>query len=147
MLAVFERGRNVGFTYCIALSSYGLARTKAAFHFGTAVVSFPPSQNCAMQLSKFARAATTFKMKARDKLTAVGFEPTPLRNGALSHRLRPLGQTVLPRRAAVAPLRFERYERSLTLRRNETARAIATLERSPRIGRATFPLFPCATEI
>ena len=28
-------------------------------------------------------------------LTAVGFEPTPLRNGALSHRLRPLGQTVL----------------------------------------------------
>ena len=29
------------------------------------------------------------------KMTAVGFEPTPLRNGALSHRLRPLGQTVL----------------------------------------------------
>ena len=28
-------------------------------------------------------------------MTAVGFEPTPLRNGALSHRLRPLGQTVL----------------------------------------------------
>ena len=28
-------------------------------------------------------------------LTAVGFEPTPLRNGALSHRLRPLGQTVM----------------------------------------------------
>ena len=28
-------------------------------------------------------------------LTAVGFEPTPFRNGALSHRLRPLGQTVL----------------------------------------------------
>ena len=27
-------------------------------------------------------------------LTAVGFEPTPLRNGALSHRLRPLGQAV-----------------------------------------------------
>ena len=24
----------------------------------------------------------------------VGFEPTPLRNGALSHRLRPLGHTV-----------------------------------------------------
>ena len=31
----------------------------------------------------------------RNKVTAVGFEPTPLRNGALSHRLRPLGQTVL----------------------------------------------------
>ena len=29
-----------------------------------------------------------------DSMTAVGFEPTPLRNGALSHRLRPLGQTV-----------------------------------------------------
>ena len=28
-------------------------------------------------------------------LTPVGFEPTPLRNGALSHRLRPLGQSVL----------------------------------------------------
>ena len=25
----------------------------------------------------------------------MGFEPTPLRNGALSHRLRPLGQIVL----------------------------------------------------
>ena len=31
----------------------------------------------------------------QNKVTAVGFEPTPLRNGALSHRLRPLGQTVL----------------------------------------------------
>ena len=33
-------------------------------------------------------------------MTAVEFEPTPLRNGALSHRLRPLGHTVhviLPR--------------------------------------------------
>ena len=29
-----------------------------------------------------------------DEMTAVGFEPTPFRNGALSHRLRPLGQTV-----------------------------------------------------
>ena len=30
-----------------------------------------------------------------DNVTAVGFEPTPLRTGALSQRLRPLGQTVL----------------------------------------------------
>ena len=30
------------------------------------------------------------------KVTAVGFEPTRLRTGALSQRLRPLGQTVLP---------------------------------------------------
>ena len=29
------------------------------------------------------------------KVTPVGFKPTPLRNGALSHRLRPLGQSVL----------------------------------------------------
>ena len=29
------------------------------------------------------------------KVTPVGFEPTPLRNGALSHCLRPLGQSVL----------------------------------------------------
>ena len=28
-------------------------------------------------------------------MTAVGFEPTPFRNGALSRRLRPLSQTVL----------------------------------------------------
>ena len=28
-------------------------------------------------------------------MTAVGFEPTPFRTGALSQRLRPLGQTVL----------------------------------------------------
>ena len=32
---------------------------------------------------------------ARPMLTAVGFEPTPLRTGALSQGLRPLGQTVL----------------------------------------------------
>ena len=28
------------------------------------------------------------------RVTPVGFEPTPWRNGALSHRLRPLGQSV-----------------------------------------------------
>ena len=28
-------------------------------------------------------------------MTPVGFEPTPFRNGAFSHRLRPLGQSVL----------------------------------------------------
>ena len=28
-------------------------------------------------------------------MTAVGFEPTPLRTGAWSQRLRPLGQTVM----------------------------------------------------
>ena len=29
------------------------------------------------------------------KMTPVGFEPTPFRNGALSHRLRLLGQSVV----------------------------------------------------
>ena len=33
----------------------------------------------------------------QSQVAAVGFEPTPVRNGALSHRLRPLGQTVLVR--------------------------------------------------
>ena len=32
---------------------------------------------------------------AQQSLTAVRFEPTPLRTGALSQRLRPLGQTVM----------------------------------------------------
>ena len=32
---------------------------------------------------------------AQQRLTAVGFEPTPLRTGALSQRRRPLGQTVM----------------------------------------------------
>ena len=36
-------------------------------------------------------------------LTAVGFEPTPLRTGALSQRLRPLGQFALGIQAAAVP--------------------------------------------
>ena len=36
------------------------------------------------------------------KMTPVGFEPTPFRNGALSHRLRPLGQSVLAWQVGVA---------------------------------------------
>ena len=40
--------------------------------------------------------AETKELASSDrKVTAVEFEPTPLRSGALSHRLRPLGQTVL----------------------------------------------------
>ena len=34
------------------------------------------------------------KRRCETKMTAVGFEPTPLRTGAWSQRLRPLGQTV-----------------------------------------------------
>jgi hypothetical protein len=33
--------------------------------------------------------------EGRTCVTPVGFEPTPLRTGALSQRLRPLGQSVL----------------------------------------------------
>ena len=35
------------------------------------------------------------------KVTPVGFEPTPFRNGALSHRLRPLGQSVSVNRMTI----------------------------------------------
>ena len=38
---------------------------------------------------------STSLLSARKEMTAVGFEPTPLRTGALSQRLTPLGQTVL----------------------------------------------------
>ena len=34
-------------------------------------------------------------IRQQQELTAVGFEPTPFRNGALSHRLRLLGQTFM----------------------------------------------------
>ena len=36
------------------------------------------------------------------KVMPVGFEPTPFRNGAFSHRLRPLGQSVLDAMSLVA---------------------------------------------
>ena len=39
--------------------------------------------------------ARTPAQQRRNAMTAVGFEPTPFRTGALSQRLRPLGQTVL----------------------------------------------------
>ena len=41
------------------------------------------------QKTKIATCSTAMNM------TPVGFEPTPLRTGALSQRLRPLGQSVL----------------------------------------------------
>ena len=37
----------------------------------------------------------------RSQMTPVGFEPTPFRNGALSHRLRPLGQSVSVNRVTI----------------------------------------------
>ena len=45
---------------------------------------------------EWARPCARFQLAfLNSAMTAVGFEPTPFRNGALSHRLRPLGQTVL----------------------------------------------------
>ena len=41
------------------------------------------------------RSAEAHQLDRCVQMTAVGFEPTPLRTGALSQRLRPLGQTVL----------------------------------------------------
>ena len=48
--------------------------------------------------SRLQPAADTSRTRTR-KVTPVGFEPTPFRNGALSHRLGPLGQSVLEMRA------------------------------------------------
>ena len=47
----------------------------------------PPSQQRHKMMSRCRPIGT--------RVTAVGFEPTPLRTGALSQRLRPLGQTVV----------------------------------------------------
>ena len=44
------------------------------------------------------------------EMTAVGCEPTPLRTGALSQRLRPLGQTVLNREFEGRALRCSRLQ-------------------------------------
>ena len=38
--------------------------------------------------------STSWRRVKPNTMTLVGFEPTPFRNGALSHRLRPLGQSV-----------------------------------------------------
>ena len=50
-----------------------------------------PGSECAILLSHKHLLITGHPVK----MTAVGFEPTPLRTGALSQRLRPLGQTAL----------------------------------------------------
>ena len=51
--------------------------------------------HCAAVNTSTSRHTTASRISLRGKVTPVGFEPTPLRNGALSHRLRPLGQSVL----------------------------------------------------
>ena len=51
--------------------------------------------HCAAVDTFTTRHSTANGISLPGKVTPVGFEPTPLRNGALSHRLRPLGQSVL----------------------------------------------------
>ena len=62
--------------------------------FSLRVCSLHDALTCAMRW-RVNVAPAPAKQALSPKLTAVGFEPTPLRTGALSQRLRPLGQTVL----------------------------------------------------
>ena len=49
---------------------------------------------CKIYLSRQDALSEGFPGCQRKKLTPVGFEPTPLRTGAWSQHLRPLGQSV-----------------------------------------------------
>ena len=53
-------------------------------------------------------------------VTAVGFEPTPLRTGAWSQRLRPLGQTVLPKCSALFDIFFKTRRMSKSYKTGST---------------------------
>ena len=71
-------------------------------------------------------------MPVERQMTAVGFEPTPLRTGAWSQRLRPLGQTVLPKCSALFDIFFKTrrmsksYKTGSTEKRRQTAKASRT---------------------
>ena len=58
--------------------------------------SVPVVWGCACVCVCVCARVCVFALASGRNVTAVGFEPTPLRTGALSQRLRPLGQTVLP---------------------------------------------------
>ena len=60
-----------------------------------AVESFPDGHPEKSEHAPMFAAKERGRQYQQREMTAVGFEPTPFRNGALSHRLRPLGQTVL----------------------------------------------------
>ena len=79
--------------YAVVVNARG-GRKNGAYCWGIAAL---PCNNFSMLRS------------ATQRTTAVGFEPTPFRTGALSQRLRPLGQTVLVndahRTLAIAPYR------------------------------------------
>ena len=72
--------------------------------------------------------------RASGKLTAVGFEPTPFRNGALSHRLRPLGQTVIK----------NIYQNvRLTVPKREDAHSVTKIVYTSRFVRVILAQGPC----
>ena len=60
------------------------------------VSTFVLAEQCALCLGVVLGEKKTGRpwLASIEDVTAVGFEPTPLRTGALSQRLRPLGQTV-----------------------------------------------------
>ena len=51
-------------------------------------------QKTSQRKSKASARKNIREQRMKPKVTPVGPKPTPLRNGALSHRLRPLGQSV-----------------------------------------------------
>ena len=89
---------------------------------------FVSSPSAFVRCPRFSRtrpphSATTHARPTRVKMTPVGFEPTPFRTGALSQRLRPLGQSVL---------RFEAWSASAcgkTASRLERCSALLSLHR------------------
>ena len=61
-------------------------------------LSLAPNHSKTTEFGKFGYDARNFRIINSERsiqVTPVGFEPTPFRNGALSHRLRPLGQSVV----------------------------------------------------
>ena len=60
----------------------------------TVMMAQHSSRHCMQVLSQQTGCSTWMFPGLSEKLTPVGFEPTPLRTGAWSQRLRPLGQSV-----------------------------------------------------
>ena len=61
-------------------------------------LSLAPNHSKTTDFGKIGFDARNFRKTNSERsiqVTPVGFEPTPFRNGALSHRLRPLGQSVV----------------------------------------------------
>ena len=73
---------------CASCGGVWVDGTKAVERCGDGVLH----RHCGIHIVAFDNSTSP---EPFEELTAVGFEPTPLRTGALSQRLRPLGQTVL----------------------------------------------------